>query len=161
MHTGDAIVGNIGSSDRINFTALGDSINLAARLEGLNKYYNTSIMVSQSIYEIAHSQFLFRILDKVSVKGKNKSILVYELVCETAQNSPDYMKHVQYSVRAGEAFEAYLARDWEKAIEFYTRMQKEFVWGRVANELIINRCLNYIQTPPSDSWQGEYQMTEK
>ena len=87
--------------------------------------------------------------------------MVYELVCETAQNSPDYMKNVQYAVRAEEAFEAYLARDWEKAIEFYSRMQKDFARGIVANELIIKRCKHYQQTPPDDSWQGEYHMKEK
>ncbi|CAO5681113.1 MAG: hypothetical protein HEEMFOPI_01446 [Holosporales bacterium] len=159
LHTGDAIVGNIGSSDRINFTALGDTVNLAARLEGLNKYYNTSIIVSSSVVDQASKYFVFRILDKVSVKGKHKSIFIFELVCE--QEDPDYMVKMHYSVLAEEAFNAYLARDWDRAIDFYNRLNNEYSLGHGANQLMIARCEHYKEIPPPHDWDGEYLMKEK
>ncbi|MBP9752346.1 MAG: hypothetical protein KBD31_00840 [Proteobacteria bacterium] len=159
LHTGDAIVGNIGSSDRINFTALGDTVNLAARLEGLNKYYKTSIIVSSSVVDQASKHFVFRILDKVAVKGKHKSITIFELVCE--QDNSEYMLKMHYSVLAEEAFNAYLAKDWDRALDFYVRLNNEYPWGHGANTLMINRCNQFKETPPPIDWDGEYHMTEK
>ena len=69
LHTGDAVVGNIGSEDRMNYTALGATVNLAARLEGLNKNYGTSILVSAALRQRAASRFLFRSVDRISPKG--------------------------------------------------------------------------------------------
>ena len=161
LHTGNAVVGNIGSSERLNFTALGDSVNLAARLEGLNKYYDTNIMTSEDIYAIAKNQFIFRILDKVSVKGKNKSILVYELVDEIRQNSQEQVRQFQYSLTANEAFEHYLNRRWEKAIQIYEVLNEDYGWGVKTNSMIIQRCLYYKDNPPADEWQGDYHMNDK
>ena len=71
LHTGDALVGNMGARDRMQYTCLGPNVNLAARLEGLNKYYGTSILVSDVISKKASSEFLFRRVDIVEAKGKS------------------------------------------------------------------------------------------
>lgn len=80
IDSGFAIVGNIGTEERINYTALGDSINTASRLQGLNKVYHTSILISERIYEHVKEHFLIRPIDFASVKGKKEKIKVYELI---------------------------------------------------------------------------------
>lgn len=82
IHTGDTVVGNIGCSERMNYSVLGDSVNVASRLERINKIYGTSIIVSQNTYDKVSDRFLFRELGSVQVKGKSEALNVYELVCE-------------------------------------------------------------------------------
>jgi adenylate cyclase len=82
LHTGEAVVGNIGSEDRMNYTALGATVNLAARLEGLNKNYGTSILVSAALQRRTGARFLFRSVDRISPKGFAESFEIYELRCE-------------------------------------------------------------------------------
>ncbi|MDH3701497.1 MAG: adenylate/guanylate cyclase domain-containing protein [Alphaproteobacteria bacterium] len=79
LHTGDTVVGNIGSADRMDYTALGASVNLAARLEGLNKEYGTELLVSESVYQLEKNACLFRPVDVARVKGISKPVRVYEL----------------------------------------------------------------------------------
>lgn len=85
IHTGETVVGNIGSTDRMNYSALGDSVNVASRLEQVNKTYGTKIIVSQSTYQKVADEFSFRPLEKVAVRGRTQSIMVYELVGEKKQ----------------------------------------------------------------------------
>ncbi len=89
LHVGEAVVGNIGSEDRMNYTALGATVNLAARLEGLNKNYGTSILVSSAVRERAASEFLFRSVDQISPKGFAESFDIFELRCERGSNSDE------------------------------------------------------------------------
>jgi adenylate cyclase len=89
LHTGDAVVGNIGSEDRMNYTALGATVNLAARLEGLNKNYGTSILVSAALRQRTASRFLFRSVDRISPKGFAEAFEIYELRCERGEDDTD------------------------------------------------------------------------
>ena len=82
LHTGQAVVGNVGSVDRMNYTALGATVNLAARLEGLNKNYGTSILVSAALREHAAARFVFRSVDRISPKGFAEAFDIYELISE-------------------------------------------------------------------------------
>src|SRR5262249_53724223 len=83
VETGVASVGNMGSSLRYGYTALGDSVNLSSRLEGLNKDYGTHVLVNETTYAAARdSGFVFRELDLIRVKGKNEPVMIYELVCD-------------------------------------------------------------------------------
>ena len=80
IHFGETIVGNVGSSQRMNYSIFGDNVNLASRLEGINRIYGTKIIVSQSVYEAVDKQMICRPLDIVAVKGKKKSIAIHELL---------------------------------------------------------------------------------
>jgi adenylate cyclase len=104
LHSGEAVVGNIGSEDRMNYTALGATVNLAARLEGLNKNYGTSILVSAALKQRAGSRFLFRSVDRISPKGFAEAFEIYELRCERAEADADELE----LCRAWEAFYAAL-----------------------------------------------------
>jgi adenylate cyclase len=98
LHTGDAVVGNIGSEDRMNYTALGATLNLAARLEGLSRNYGTSILVSAALQQRAASGFLFRNVDRISPKGFAEAFEIYELRCERGEGHEPHDE---------------LCRDWE------------------------------------------------
>jgi adenylate cyclase len=98
LHTGDAVVGNIGSEDRMNYTALGATVNLAARLEGLNKNYGTSILVSSALRQRVVARFLFRSVDRISPKGFAEAFEIYELRCERGE---------------GDAEDCEMCREWE------------------------------------------------
>ncbi len=80
IHSGEAMVGNIGSKSRFNYTAMGDTVNLASRLEGVNKEYGTFVCVSENVVEKAKGEFVFRELDTIRVKGKNEGVRIFELV---------------------------------------------------------------------------------
>ena len=80
LHTGEAVVGNIGSDDRMNYTALGATVNLAARLEGLNKNYRTTALVSEVVRQRVESRFEFRAVDRIKPKGFVAEFEVHELV---------------------------------------------------------------------------------
>jgi len=80
IHVGDAVVGNLGSSERMNYTALGNTVNLASRLEGLNKEYGTAILVSEAVYSRVQGRFRFRAIGSVTVKGMTKETHIYELI---------------------------------------------------------------------------------
>jgi adenylate cyclase len=82
LHTGPAVVGNIGSEDRMNYTALGATVNLAARLEGLNKNYGTQVLVTAALQQRVASRFLFRRVDRIRPKGFGEAVEIYELRCE-------------------------------------------------------------------------------
>jgi len=87
IHVGEAVVGNLGSSERMNYTALGNVVNLAARLEGLNKQYGTQILVSEAVHERVKHNFCCRFVDTVVAKGMAAETKVYELLNETAKES--------------------------------------------------------------------------
>jgi class 3 adenylate cyclase/CHASE2 domain-containing sensor protein len=86
LNSGEAIVGNMGSSNRFDYTAMGDNVNIASRLEGLNKNYGTNIIISENTYKMVKDKFKTRKLDVVQVKGKKKSIIIYELLSK--KNKP-------------------------------------------------------------------------
>lgn len=98
LHTGEAVVGNIGSADRMNYTVLGATVNLAARLEGLNKSYGTSIIVSEAVRDRAGSAFIFRSVDRISPKGFAEAFEIFELRRQSGQE---------------DASELEFCRDWE------------------------------------------------
>jgi adenylate cyclase len=80
IHVGEAVVGNLGSTERMNYTALGNTVNLASRLEGLNKQFGTAILVSEDVYFRVQHRFQFKALESVTAKGMTKETRIYELV---------------------------------------------------------------------------------
>ena len=145
LHCSTALVGHFGARDRMNYTAIGDAINLASRLETLNRQYGTSIIASESIFERARQDFDFRLLDIVAVKGKSKAIKVYELLgaMGTVADKREFVKTYET------AFAAYLARDFAGAMEILSRN------GSDRPSIVLRqRCETFLHAPPPADWQG-------
>ncbi len=152
LHQDKALVGHFGAPDRMNYTAIGDAINLASRLEGLNKQYGTTIIASDRIFEDARAQFDFRLLDWVTVKGKTEAIKIYELLGQKGEAG-----ELRETVAAYEdAFGAYVKRDFAAAIAILEKHDAD-----APSAVLIDRCRAFQQTPPTADWRGVYTSMSK
>lgn len=158
INTGVAIIGNMGSRDVFDYTAMGDSVNLAARLESANKNYGTSIMISEFTAEKVKEEFWCRTLDLIRVKGKEVPVKVYELV-ERKTNRMD-SEMVNFLQVFEKGFQYYLNRDWQNAIECFRyciRYRKE----DRPSAVYLRRIYSYLKNPPPPDWDGVFVLTEK
>jgi adenylate cyclase len=152
LHTGEVMVGHFGAPDRLSFTALGDGVNLASRLEGLNKLYGTTILTSATIYERAKGKFDFRRLDRVAVKGRSTGVEVYELlgVRGTSRVRTDIVH----------AYERALDRYFERDFSGAGTLLAEHIDDR-PSVVLLERCRRLQETPPSEEWDGTYVLLSK
>jgi adenylate cyclase len=152
LHTATAMVGNFGSQERLSYTALGDGVNLASRLEGLCKQYDVGVLASEAIVKATGDAFVFRRLDKVAVKGKKQWVQVYELLGEAGACDAKMPTARAYEA----ALDAYLARDFRKGLTALEALSDD-----PPSRHLADRCRDLLAHPPAEDWDGVYVATSK
>jgi adenylate cyclase len=159
--TGVASVGNLGSDLRHGCTALGDTVNLASRLEGLNKEYGTHILLSDTTYAAVEDPLLvFRELDLIRVKGKLQPVTLYELVGARGTpegDSPDIEERLEFFAQGRACFRE---RRWQDAQIIFEKLLERWPEDGPAR-MYLNRCKEYLVVGPEENWDGVYVMTHK
>ncbi len=157
INTGEMVAGNMGTERKMNYTIMGNAVNLAARLEGVNKMYGTWILTTDYTAKEAGDGFVYRRLDHVRVVGINTPVQLLEVVCfkedlqdEKAQFLNDYET----------AYTLFEQREWKKAAAIFTSLNKQNETDGPVN-LYLKRCIDFIQNPPAVDWDGVFNMTQK
>ncbi len=162
INSGQMVTGNMGSTMRMNYTMMGDTVNLAARLEASAKQYGIYIQVADETYKACKDKFIWRDLDYVIVMGKSEPAQVFELIAEKGKMPKGYDKLLD---AYHEALVLYRNQEWKKAIEAFKASDKleDMFPGRKTNpsRVYMPRCEHYQDNPPGDNWDGSWALTKK
>lgn len=151
INTGVVVAGNLGSSNRMNYSVIGDTVNLSARLESLTRLYNVSNIVSEASKQDA-PQFAYRELDIVCVAGKSESIRIFELLGREDSLSEDKKSEV---VQFAAALKAYRAQNWEQAQQQFSLLQIKCDNAPLC-QVFLDRIIKFREESPAQDWQGEF-----
>jgi adenylate cyclase len=161
LSSGVASVGNMGSVLRYGYTALGDTVNLSARLEGLNKEYATHILLSEATYAMVKDTLLiFRELDLIRVKGKLQPVVLYELMAARGTPEGDAPELEERLDLFAQGRACYRERRWHDAQIIFEKLLERWPEDGPAR-MYLNRCREYLVTSPEENWDGVYVMTHK
>jgi class 3 adenylate cyclase/CHASE2 domain-containing sensor protein len=164
INTGMITTGNMGSSMRMNYTMMGDAVNLAARLESAAKQYGIYTMLSQYTQELIKDDFELRQVDKITVVGKSEPVIVYELIARKGELDQNRRKLLELF---NEGIGLFYAREWDRAI---ARLQEALVFepfkefapkGMSPSAKIIEYCNMFKTNPPGPDWDGVMNLTSK
>ncbi len=157
INTGEMVAGNMGTQRKMNYTIMGNAVNLAARLEGVNKMYGTWILTTDYTAKEAGDAFIYRKLDRVRVVGINTPVQLLEVVCFKEELKDERKKFLEDYEKAYTLFEQ---RQWKKAEALFASLkEKDDADGPV--NVYLKRCRDFIQNPPASDWDGVFNMTQK
>ena len=157
INTGKAKVGNMGSRTRMDYTAMGDAVNLASRLEGANKSFDTHAMISGSTYEGAKNQIDARQLGRIKVVGKQEAVAIYELMGLKGK-LPDRIYEMLEKYNQGRDY--FTKRDWKQARALF-RAALKVVPDDAPSRIYTEQCEQYMKTPPPRGWDGVFVLKTK
>ena len=155
VNHGDVIVGNIGHPQRMEFTVLGDGVNLAARLESATKQFHTDILIGEQVEKLTRDHFVYRTVDLLTVKGKTKPVEVFALLSDRAVPPPAWLATYHVAVKL------YRHREFKEAADRFKFTLEQISGGDFLCEMYLSRCEAYQISPPPDNWDGSFTLAEK
>jgi adenylate cyclase len=157
INTGSMVAGNMGTANKMNYTIMGNAVNLAARLEGVNKQYGTWILASEDTVRETGQRLLGRKLDRVRVVGINEPVRLYELIELSELADSGEKKLVQVFHEALDHFEK---KDWKSAADGF-KEALSIKNDDHPSQMYLTRCEQFTVKPPDDQWDGVYNLTSK
>ena len=150
LNTGNMVVGNMGSSFRMAYTIMGDSVNLGSRIEGLTKNYGVDIIVSEYV-KAQVPDMLYRELDTVRVKGKDVAVTIYEPLGKLSQVDAAQLKQLDLYAQA---LKSYKKQDWAAAEKQFKQLDENNLQSHTLHALYLARIKQFKQIPPPKNWDG-------
>jgi len=156
INSGPVVFGSVGSETRKDFTSIGDTVNLAARLESANKEYGSKSIISQNVYEKLNDRFVCRELDFITVKGKTEPVRIFEIL-QIKEQASEKAHELKRLFETGLAY--YRKRKWTEAEEYFSQAAENF--NDIPSKVFLKRVKRYRENPPKADWQGVFVMSVK
>lgn len=156
INSGEVVFGPVGAETRKDFTSIGDTVNLAARLEGANKEYGSRTIISEAVYNKLHESFICRELDFITVKGKTEPVRIFEIL-QSAKLSNEKLLDIKELFESGLA--AYRKKQWDKAENYFSECNQKY--DDMPSQVFLRRIVHYKLSPPDRSWKGVFVMEVK
>lgn len=156
INSGPVVFGSVGAKRRMDFTSIGDTVNLAARLEGANKTYGTKSLITETVYQKVAGEYLCREIDLLTVKGKTQPVRIYELIQEKAVAGP---KLVSMKEVFEEGLALYRGMRWKEAQKAFKSLEKDM--RDETSSVFLRRIQLFQKDPPPEGWDGVFNLTVK
>ena len=157
INSGPVVFGPVGSKTRKDFTSIGDTVNLAARLEGANKEYGSKSIISEEVYKNLSNDFICRELDFIAVKGKTEAVRIYEILQPTEKLTTEKLHDIKKLFETGLAY--YRKRKWKHAEKYFAECAQKY--NDTPSKVFLRRVAHYQISPPKPKWSGVFVMNVK